>query len=264
MKFVSRVVSFSLFSLVAGSAIAADLPEPVIEHVPVIPAASSSGWYLRGDIGYKIYKAPKTTYSDSIIFEGEEQDPTGIIGAGVGYRFNEHLRTDVTVDYEWPSDFDGRVDCLTNCGTGPGIAQSVETASLDVWTILWNVYADLGNYRGFTPYVGAGIGASYVSYDDIRYVNPNGAEGGYPSDGKWNFSWAAMAGVGYAITPSWHLDAGYRYLWIGDGKSANFSSNGVNDHIKYEDLAAHEFRVGLRYEFGQENAFAPGPVVATY
>ena len=46
------------------AALAADLPPPVYEPVPVPPPAVG-GWYLRGDIGYKIYAEPEVDWDDS-------------------------------------------------------------------------------------------------------------------------------------------------------------------------------------------------------
>lgn len=244
------------------AALAADLPAPVIEHVPQVPVVTG-GWYLRGDIGYKIYQDPDVSYS-SIEFQNESLDDTAVIGIGVGYRFNEYFRSDVTLDYEFQSNFEGNAPCGA-CGVGGTPSFSTETADIDVWTVLWNAYFDLGTWNAFTPYIGGGIGASYVNVDGIRFSNPDGTSGSYPGDGHWSFSWALMAGASYAFNPNLSLDAGYRYLNIGDGYSATFSTAGATAKIKYEDLQAHEIRVGLRYTFDSAPAYLPvEPIVAKY
>ena len=46
------------------AAMAADVP--VYEPVPVPPPVAVGGWYLRGDIGYKIYAEPDVDWDDSI------------------------------------------------------------------------------------------------------------------------------------------------------------------------------------------------------
>ena len=54
-------LSLTGFAVVLSTAgFAADLPTPVIEHVPQVPVAG--GFYLRGDIGYKIYSDPKRQF----------------------------------------------------------------------------------------------------------------------------------------------------------------------------------------------------------
>ncbi|MBG6208615.1 opacity protein-like surface antigen [Labrenzia sp. EL_126] len=232
---------------------AADLPTPVIEHIPEVPAVG--GWYLRGDIGYKIYQAPDIKYGTLDFFD-EEMDGTFMIGAGVGYKFSDHLRADFTIDYEFPTEVSAKADCTGTCGTP---FYSVEKADIDVWTFMVNGYIDIATWNRFTPYVGAGIGASYVSTSDINFRNPDGSTGTYESDGKWNFAWALMAGAAYDITPNLALDGGYRYLNIGDAHSKSFTTAGQTARIEYEDLSAHEFRLGARYTFNSTRAPA-GPV----
>ncbi|KZL20852.1 putative adhesin RP828 precursor [Pseudovibrio axinellae] len=264
MKYFSKLLSLTAAALVSSTvAYAADLPAPVFVEEPELPEIEiGGGWYLRGDIGYKVYRDPKTKFSH-IKFNDEELDPTGVVGVGVGFRMNDYIRTDVTVDYEWDSDFRGRVDCIGACSGG--VEASDEFATLDVWTILWNVYADLGHYNGFTPYVGAGIGASSLNVKNVRAINPDGTRVDYPKGHWWNFSWALMAGTSYEINSNWNIDAGYRYLNIGAVKTKSFASNGTVSGIKYDNLAAHEVRVGLRYEFGgSSNQRYDAPIVTKY
>jgi opacity protein-like surface antigen len=235
----------------------------VIEHVPQVPVVEG-GWYLRGDIGYKIYQAPSVSYG-ALDFSNEKLNNTGMIGAGVGYRFSDYLRSDVTLDYEFPAKFRGHAPCAT-CGVGGTSGFSSETAKIDVLTMLVNGYVDIGTWAGFTPYLGAGVGVSRVSTSSIKYSNPDGTSGRYPGDSTWNFSWALMAGGSYAIDQNWAIDAGYRYLNIGDAYSKSFSTGGVNPSrkIAYKDLQAHEFRVGVRYTFDSTPAYIPDTVVARY
>ena len=264
MKYFSNLLSLTAAVLVSsGAAYAADLPAPIFVEEPELPHVEmSGGWYLRGDIGYKIYQNPKARFSH-IEFNDEELEPTGVVGVGVGYRVNDFVRTDVTLDYEWDADFTAKADCIGPCG---GISDpSDEFATLDVWTVLWNAYADLGYYNGFTPYVGAGIGASYVNVKSVRAINANGTRVKYPKGQWWNFSWALMAGTSYEIDEHWKVDAGYRYLNIGAVETRSFASNGKFSGIKYDELAAHEVRVGLRYEFGGSSGGGyDAPVLTKY
>ncbi|MEP3668050.1 MAG: porin family protein, partial [Roseibium sp.] len=75
-NFIKRL-SLTGFAVVLSTAgFAADLPTPVIEHVPEIPAVG--GWYLRGDIGYKFYNDPSGSFNDPVIgdlrFQRESMD----------------------------------------------------------------------------------------------------------------------------------------------------------------------------------------------
>ncbi|MBA4206017.1 outer membrane protein [Pannonibacter phragmitetus] len=230
--------------------LAMDLPAPVIEHIPEVPA--TGGWYLRGDIGYKIYQAPKGSFSDPVIgdlrFNRNKMNDTVVIGAGIGYKFNDYLRSDLTFDYEPSAKYTGHAPCNDPCAS-PGYSR--ETSNIDVWTLMLNGYLDVGTWNGFTPYVGAGVGAAYVNVRDTKSFNPNGVNTSYDgSSGKWNFAWALMAGTSYAVTPNWDIDLGYRYKNLGEARSVQLNNVGTGQsRIKYKDLAAHEIRLGVRYNF---------------
>ncbi|WP_430511154.1 outer membrane protein [Pannonibacter phragmitetus] len=247
LSLASCVIFISQAALAAD--LAMDLPPPVIEHIPEVPA--TGGWYLRGDIGYKIYQAPKGSFSDPVIgdlrFNRNGMNDTVVIGAGVGYKFNDYLRSDLTLDYEPSAKYTGYAPC--NLCTGSN--SSRETSNIDVWTLMLNGYLDVGTWNGFTPYVGAGVGAAYVNVNDTKSFNPNGVNTSYDgSSGKWNFAWALMAGTSYAVSPNWDIDLGYRYKNLGEARSVRLNNVGTGQsRIKYKDLAAHEVRLGVRYNF---------------
>lgn len=223
-----------------------DAPELPVQ-VPTVPEAVS-GWYLRGDIGYKVYDEPSAEFDDPVIgfvpFNNAEIDDTGLIGAGIGYKFNDFFRADVTLDYEFPAQFYGETPCQT-CTTLPNFSR--EYADISALTTMVNAYVDLGRFSGVSPYVGAGIGSSYIMTDNINYILPDGSRGTFEGDGKWSLSWAVMAGVGLEFSPNLALDVGYRYLNLGSGHSAVLPIGSGASRIEYEDLEAHELRVGMRY-----------------
>lgn len=251
---------------ISTAAYSADLPEPIIEHIPEVPAAG--GWYLRGDIGYKFYQDPKGSFSDPVTgtlrFERESLDNAWMIGAGVGYKWNDYFRTDLTIDYETAAQAKGYAVCGTCTG---GFSQ--ESADIDVWTTMINAYWDIGTWYNFTPYVGAGIGAAYVRASNAVAVNPGGATTSYDgTNSEWNFAWALMAGTSYAFTPNWSLDLGYRYKNLGTAKTVRYHNTGTGgSRVKFEDLVAHEARIGVRYNFGgvvAQPAYYPGPITRNF
>jgi len=254
-------LSLTGFAVVLSTAgFAADLPTPVIEHVPQVPVAG--GFYLRGDIGYKLYSDPSGSFNDPVIgdlrYERESMDNAWMIGVGVGYQFNDYFRTDLTLDYETRATATGYAPCV-GCATAGQFSK--EQADIDVWTVMLNAYVDVGTWNRITPYVGAGIGASYVNTSNKKSFNPDGSKPTYDgSHGEWNFAWALMAGAEYAITPNWSLDAGYRYKDLGDAKSIKLVNVGSDQtREEWDDLTAHEFRLGARYTFNTTSAPA-GPV----
>ena len=109
-----------------------------------------------------------------------------------------------------------------------GVAETeVETQS-----VMLNGYYDIDTDTKLTPYVGAGIG--YAKIKGKLLVDALSA-----SEDDNSFAWQVGAGVGYALTDSVTVDAGYRYVDYGD-----FS----NDDVKI-DTSANEFYVGARYSF---------------
>ena len=70
-----------------------------------------------------------------------------------------------------------------------------------------NAYVDLGTWWCVTPFIGAGIGTSYNRISGFQDTDAF-VQGGAPINsvfygddaGKWNFAWAAYAGLSYQVT----------------------------------------------------------------
>ena len=123
--------------------------------------------------------------------------------------------------------------------------------SLTSYTLMLNLYRDLGNYGGFTPYVGAGIGAAYNKLDQVYFTgNPN-LLNRISGNSDLSFAWSLMAGVGYQLSERTILDFGYRFIDLGKIKSDRIDTAGYyNPAVKINDIYAHEFKIGLRYHLG--------------
>ena len=236
-------------------AIAADMPRG---RGPVVIGESDSyseeigtGWYLRGDVGYsKATDASLTIGAQR--FDGVGRGGTTIYGFGFGYKFNDFLRADLTIDQIATLDLKKRVGSVGCFGT--------DTCTIDrsfdgsVTPVLANAYVDLGNWSGITPYVGGGIGGALIrgrgtfTYTDITSGGTvtTTAEGGK----TWSPAFAAMGGVAVDLGAGLTLDAGYRYLWLshGTGPIAQQGSFGaVPASVDYRSSGFHQARLGLRY-----------------
>jgi opacity protein-like surface antigen len=238
--------------LPTGAALAADMPETPYMSAPT-PYEFGSGWYLRGDIGYKIYGTPDAHFDIAGFgdMRGEGLSNTGLAGLGFGYKWNDWFRTDLTVDYEWPGHFHGQLNCPSPCTAAPGQEFSSEFANISAWTTLINTYVDLPLFAegptGLTPYVGAGVGASYVTTSNVHFINPGGTTGIWGGGSKWNLAWALTAGISYGITKNTAIDLNYRYVNLGDAISAPTSPVFRNQPLHYDNIDASEVRIGLRY-----------------
>ena len=259
---------------VVNSANAADYSEepPVVELPPV---EKFGGWYLRGDISVDLVDEFNTTYVGNS-YTLSELDQGYNVGIGIGYYINEYLRADLTLE-RFASDFNGAT--VGSCAFIGGVAiagscTSVESAEFTAWSAMANAYIDVGHFGGLTPYVGAGLGASYVSWDSYQsidtctrtnvvtsscyaagsaaYVAPGAGSTtstrttSFEGDQSWRFSYAFMAGLSYDLSENLKLDAGYKYTNIASGPIINDIGGGAS--VDHEDLGIHAFRVGLRYQ----------------
>ncbi len=69
----------------------------------------------------------------------------------------------------------------------------------------------------------------------------------YKDHGQFNFAWNAMAGASFDLTDDIKLDANYRFVSLGKARSGK-EIGGTNNPIKFDNLYAHDFRLGLRYD----------------
>ena len=57
---------------------------------------------------------------------------------------------------------------------------------------------------------------------------------------KWNFAWAAHAGLAYKVTPNFTVELAYRYLDMGDGLTGDLRTfDGSQHHQQPDDLQEH-------------------------
>jgi opacity protein-like surface antigen len=221
----------------ATGAMAADVPQfpppPAEEwHAPP-PIAVNTGWYLRGDVGYNWGRLDGAESALGFTDPTDSSLGGGVMfGAGAGIK-SQWLRTDVTVDYHLPLKYEGTI-------ATPGDV----TAKISATSALFNAYLDLGTWYNIAPYIGAGVGAAYLrAFDYTSALAPPFS--GDTAHAQWNFSWAFMAGFGYVIAPNLMVDLSYRYIGFGDVRTANDSFGSMT----FNDIAAHEVRLGLRWSY---------------
>ncbi len=233
--------------MLSHAAFAADMAiAPPPAYAPAV-VEDFGGWYLRGDIGFSNQRVDRLNNALDVNNTSSVQrnnfNTAGIFGLGVGYKVNNWFRADVTGEWCGNSQFHG-TDRISYVG---GVGTDTYHATKNEWVVLANAYVDLGTWNGITPYIGAGVGTSNIEVSNYRYRNPNGVKGTWKDGNDWAFSWAAMAGLAYAISPNMMVDFNYRYLSIGDGRTGNIPIGTGRNPVRFDDLAAHEFRVGFRY-----------------
>lgn len=212
-------------------------PEPLPEPPEVIGA-----WYLRGDIAYVANSDADVIYNEDagrLRFGYTDISESARISAGIGRRFGDWFRSDLTLDYVAETDLRGG----TVAPCGPASCATVERADLNMLSLMMNGYADIGYVNGFSPYIGAGAGFSYMNWDY------RGGLGNYSNEDV-RFTYALMAGVSYDANANWTIDVGYRFLGVPEGNIVDDNA-ALSGDIRYEDLISHEARIGFRYTFGE-------------
>ena len=235
------VATFGAIALLFGSAAhAADVGRypsgaplpPLLQSAPLLVDEFSSGWYLRGDVGYRMNDADNVSNSGAPPrLRNTDIDNSWLLGGGVGYKW-EWFRTDITADYGTRTKFTGD----SRAATGDF------TAHIDTVTGLWNVYGDLGTWFGFTPYIGAGAGFARLKASDFNVASVGGTLSG--SETSYNFAWAYMAGVSYKVMGNFHVDLSYRHVEMGD---AITNRDVGRDRLRFDKVSADEVRLGFRY-----------------
>src|SRR5688572_13996351 len=88
---------------------------PLMQGAPLLVDEFSSGWYLRGDIGYRLNEVDNVVSVDPppVVRDRDDLSKTWMFGAGVGYKL-EWFRTDFTVDYGTKTDFSADSPVRTN------------------------------------------------------------------------------------------------------------------------------------------------------
>jgi opacity protein-like surface antigen len=262
-----------------------------------------TNWYIRGDLAVGFDDVPTLTYpgiATSLPGSAPVNVPAGssntfntnfVGGLGVGYRYNDMLRFDATYEYRAGSGLNVTttgIVCPYGDTSSSGYVYDTSQTCNSALTmkqhnnvVLANAYLDLGNYWGFTPYVGAGAGvnansisgsATYTrAADGAAYtgvtvspgtpnvwvdrngnaVNPqpgiafaNQAWNQAINSTKYHFAFALTAGVGFALGPQATLDINYRYLNL--GSTSVVFVNPTSGVIKTSS-SAQDARIGIRY-----------------
>ena len=268
----------------AVAAHAADIPATILPPTPVYappPAPIGvSGVYLRGDVGVGIadLRTRESTFDANysvpgLRYETHSLDDAAFIDAGVGYRFNNYFRADVTGEYRAAAHYSANESYIAAYGTDTASkAYDKYDASIRSVVGLVNGYVDVGTWYGVTPFVGGGVGVGYVTtknLTDISYGNYYGygnGGGGFSYDhSQAKFAYALMAGLDFHVTQNLALEFGYRYLDLGNVSSGQIncvSTQFCGHEVQHYRLAYSDIRLGARYMFTD---FLPRPpVIARY
>ena len=213
------------------------------KDAPVI-SRGTARFYLRGDTGYSIGSDPDG-YEGRDYLAYESLDGAWTIGGGIGMYLTPALRADLTIDHRFSADLEGH---------NPVNNGQDNRTELESTVYLANFYWDLADRSNtIVPYVGIGLGLARnktgtrtmsACTDSNGCTTPAGKTGGAS---KTSFAGAAMLGFTKNFGEAWKIDTGYRYLYMGEARTGAVDP-AVGDPLTFDELSAHEFRVGVRYD----------------
>jgi opacity protein-like surface antigen len=267
MRSVKSLIAAGAAALFSTAAFAADMPiAPPPMYAPP-PPADFGGWYLRGDIGFSNQNVKNVVDNNSAAYNNVAVSQTGsfssagIYGGGIGYQFNNWFRADVTGQYRGKSNFSG-LDVIRGTGPFTGFVGTDQyTATKSELLFLANAYVDLGTWWCVTPFIGAGVGTARVTVGNFTdtgdFINgglQNHSFNYAGSASKWNFAWAAHAGVAYKVTQSLTLELAYSYVDLGSGVTGpTYSFDGVTNTthaaFAFKNITSNDVKLGLRWNF---------------
>ena len=217
-------------------------------------------WYARVDGGYSTYDRPGLNQVGIDEHVWARVKDGGNIGGGIGRYFNCNIRGDLTVDHRFKSDMQGfnPNPFATNYGWNKWGYEST--------ALMANAYYDFNTGSRFTPYIGFGLGAVHNQFSRGKGVVGDGAQEvvgglvvasgaiGTPTTVAANSTWQAagafMTGFVFNVSDRLKLDTGYRFMYLGAGKTGQTANafGGTGGPIHIDNLHAHELRVGLRID----------------
>lgn len=237
-----------LGTVLATSALAADLPARVAPPAVPVPLFTWTGFYLGAQVGaaWQQDRLSETSVCVPTCVDTATGKAAGVVGGG-------------HAGYNWQ--------------TGPlvlGIEGDIEGTSLHHATFYPLSFPDTfsartlwqGSVRGRLGYAIGQIliyGTGGVAFGDIRHTYFEAISGTTESFTHGKAGWTAGGGVEYAFTQNWSARVEYRYTDF--GRTSDVPGIAFPGFIEHHHETEQAVRVGVSYRFGW-NAYAP--VVARY
>ena len=156
----------------------------------------------------------------------------GAIAAGY-YLQNLDPRIPLRTEVEYAARSDVRASWDRSSATGTDKFKAL----FNVQTLQANVYWDIETGMAIKPFVGGGMGMSFI-YADYKREDSSSY-----SDSTTGFAWNAGAGVAYDLNESVTVDLAYRFAGYGHAEARTQNKTTRNY------MTANEFLLGLRLNF---------------
>jgi OOP family OmpA-OmpF porin len=238
-------------------AVATCLVAPVIAHAQPV-----TGPYVNLGGGVNILYPVNASFANGRLTSKLLFRPSYSVLGGVGFGFGDGFR--VEFDGSYLRDTAHKID-----GTGAAAgADDRVTGAENNYGGFANVFYDIPVGLPVFPFVGAGAGYQFVSYDpQITDGDPATHQNFRIYHDEGSFAYDVLAGLSYPIpmVPGLSLTATYRFMQLTESrKYAVLASTGAHGVVKIGQESSHSFLVGVRYQIFNPPppAPAPTPVVA--
>lgn len=232
----------ALLLLFIASAHAADIDLDKVPEVSI--SVKSSPYYLKGYTGFGFSGSNRLGTFNSGAKNADyhwknhgDGDSAFLGGVGLGWRLNDIVRFDGTIEYR-------NENTVTGSDQNSGAIRKYK-GDVASTVIMANAYTDLLTYHNITPFIGAGLGttANRVSHF-VVHTPTNDYKASTRT--KWDIAWAAHAGFAVKLSQNLIFDIAYSYSDLGEAKTNHFSDISALD---VNHLTSHDVTLGIRYAF---------------
>jgi opacity protein-like surface antigen len=257
MRLCTLLATVSIAALTATAASAKGyktygLKGSVKDYAYTSPVKLRPTWYVRLDGAAAVHDRPEISERGTTTLTSTDYKTAMSFGGGIGYFFTPSIRADLTYEHRFETDIVGQ-----NASSAADI-RGTRQFGLSSDLFLANFYYDIDPGAMVNPYVGVAIGFARHSTTDGTIENCGCVTGTIEGGETWNAVGGLMTGATISLMKGFELDAGYRFLYLGEAKTASSEAstrhpNGMEHHEmegqRVEAMRAHEFRFGLRYAF---------------
>jgi opacity protein-like surface antigen len=200
--------------------------------------SNGKDFYVGVNAGYAKGVKPGKSYNGKM-------GNSSVVGVEAGYNINNNFRASLSMDYTPSFKAKGNNQAIIVAGPFTGSKVNVDTKVKSFVTMI-NLYADITNYNGLTPYLTAGLGvarnkatSSTVTIENLGSFNSS------QSNTKTNAAFKVGFGAKYAVNGDVDLDIRYQYVDAGKFKTTSSAhSSGLNGKVK-----SNQILVGAAYKF---------------
>lgn len=202
--------------------------------------------------------------SSQYVFAGESSTNNWYTRFGIGYAEQiDNYNEENVGTTEW--EFDGGPNFTVSAGYGANfwaVEGEVSYKKMDIDSRIFKPTGTRSNYEGdqdqiafmlngfwypkpewmVSPYLGAGLGVTRISWNDIRFPG----SGSVLDDTDTVFTYQLIVGASYAVSPQLSLEIDYRYFAPDDADIVSAPAGTVG---KLADQELNIFGLAVKYKF---------------